>query len=91
MTRDGPTACLTCPVRVATRTSRTAPPKRDLSLAMGLIKPPSLLTFLAATALIILAILARLGFVIPGGGEIGFWLLLAANVLFVMGCLTRGL
>lgn len=58
--------------------------------AMGLIKPPNILTVLAALALTVAALLARFGLAVPGGIETGFWMLLVASVLLLLGCITRG-
>jgi hypothetical protein len=57
---------------------------------MGLIKPPNILTFFIALAFVILAAAAKLGAGIPivAGNEI--WFLFAANILFILGCITRG-
>ena len=57
---------------------------------MGLIKPPNIMTFLIAVALVIAGVLTKFGVSIPLVGEQGFWLLLLANVLFILGCITRG-
>jgi hypothetical protein len=57
---------------------------------MGLIKPPNILTFFIALAFVILAAAAKLGVGIPlvTGNEI--WFMFLANVLFILGCITRG-
>lgn len=57
---------------------------------MGLIKPPNILTFLIAFALVVAGVLANVGLNLPFISGHGFWLLLGANVLFILGCLTRG-
>ncbi|MFY0613797.1 MAG: hypothetical protein JXQ99_19860 [Hyphomicrobiaceae bacterium] len=57
---------------------------------MGLIKPPNILTFFIAFALVVAGILTKFGITIPFVGDQGYWLLLAANVLFILGCITRG-
>jgi len=59
-------------------------------MTMGLIKPPNILTFFIALALVIVGVLANVGVEIPLLSGHGFWLLLAANVLFILGCITRG-
>ena len=57
---------------------------------MGLMKPPNILTFLVAVALVTVAVLSRFGGVIPMVSGQEFWLLLGANVLFILGTITRG-
>lgn len=61
---------------------------------MGLMKPPNIFTFLVAFALVVVGVLSHLDVAIPGVGPIvagkEFWLLFAANVLFILGCITRG-
>jgi len=61
---------------------------------MGLMKPPNILTFLAATVLVAIGFLSQIGVALPGIGVVvagkEFWLLFAANVLFILGCITRG-
>ena len=57
---------------------------------MGLIKSPNILTFFIALALVIAGVLTKFGVTIPFVGQQGFWLLLAANILFILGCITRG-
>ena len=57
---------------------------------MGLIKPPNILTFFIAVALVVAGALSKFGVAIPFVGDQGFWLLLLANVLFILGCITRG-
>lgn len=57
---------------------------------MGLIKPPNILTFCVALGLVIAGVLTQFGISIPVVGDKGYWLLLAANVLFILGCITRG-
>ena len=58
---------------------------------MGLIKPPSILTFLVAFILGIAGTLAYLGVSIPIVGGHGFWLVFVAYVLLVSGCIFRGM
>jgi len=58
---------------------------------MGFIKAPSILTFLFAVALVVAGVLTKFGVSIPLVGLQGYWLLLAANILFFLGCITRGL
>lgn len=57
---------------------------------MGLIKPPNILTFFVALALVILAVVVKTGLALPVISGHEFWLMLAANVLFILGCITRG-
>ena len=57
---------------------------------MGLIKPPNILTFCIAFALVVAGIMTQFGVTIPFVGDQGFWLLLGANILFILGCITRG-
>ena len=57
---------------------------------MGLIKPPNILTFFIALGLVIAGVLTQFGVTIPFVGDQGFLLLLIANVLFILGCITRG-
>lgn len=57
---------------------------------MGLMKPPNILTFLIAVVLVVVAVLSRFGDVMPMISGQEFWLLLAANVLFILGTVTRG-
>ena len=58
---------------------------------MGFVKPPNILTFLLAFILGIVGTLAHLGVAIPVVGGFGFWLVFAAYVLLVMGCVLRGM
>ncbi|MEM6499599.1 MAG: hypothetical protein AAGB04_26430 [Pseudomonadota bacterium] len=58
---------------------------------MGLTKPPALLTFLVALAVGILALVSHLGIAVPELTNYSFWVMTAAYVLLVMGCLFRGL
>ena len=58
---------------------------------MGFIKRPSLLTFLVALILGIAGTLSHLGVAIPVVGGFGFWLVFAAYVLLVLGCVLRGM
>ena len=58
---------------------------------MGFVKPPNILTFLLAFILGIVGTLAHLGIAIPVVGGFGFWLVFAAYVLLVMGCVLRGM
>jgi hypothetical protein len=58
--------------------------------AMGLIKAPNILTFFIAFALVIAGALTKFDVSIPFVGLEGFWLLLVANCLFILGCITRG-
>lgn len=57
---------------------------------MGLIKSPNVLTFFIAIALVAIGVLAKLGVAVPLVSGSEFWALLAANVLFILGCITRG-
>ena len=57
---------------------------------MGLMKPPNILTFLVAVSLVIVAVVSRFGDVMPQVAGHEFWLLLGANVLFILGTITRG-
>ena len=57
---------------------------------MGLMKPPTILTFLVAVTLVIVAVVSRSGVVIPVVSGHEFWLLLGANILFILGTITRG-
>ncbi len=61
---------------------------------MGLMKPPNIFTFLVAVTLVIVAVVSHAGVVIPGVGPVvgghEFWLLLGANILFILGTVTRG-
>jgi len=57
---------------------------------MGLIKPPNILTFFIALVFVIAGALTKFGVSIPVVGLEGFWLLLVANCLFILGCITRG-
>ena len=58
---------------------------------MGFVKPPNILTFILAFILGIVGTLAHLGVAIPVVGAFGFWLVFAAYVLLVMGCVLRGM
>lgn len=58
---------------------------------MGLVKPPNILTFLLALLLGIVGTAAHLGVNVPVVESHGFWLVFAAYVLFVLGCLLRGM
>ena len=58
---------------------------------MGFVKPPNILTFLLAFILGIVGTLAHLGVAIPVVGGFGFWLVFAAYVLLVLGCVLRGM
>lgn len=58
---------------------------------MGFVKTPSLLTFLLALILGIVGTLAHLGIEIPVVGGFGFWMVFAAYVLLVLGCVLRGM
>ena len=57
---------------------------------MGLIKPPNIFTFFLALIMVVAAVAAKLGAAIPfvSGQEI--WFMFVANVLFILGCITRG-
>ncbi len=57
---------------------------------MGLMKPPNIFTFLVAVALVIAAVVSRAGGALPAIAGHEFWLLLAANILFILGTVTRG-
>ncbi|MEO0797670.1 MAG: hypothetical protein AAFR70_03305 [Pseudomonadota bacterium] len=58
---------------------------------MGLMKAPSIATFLVAMAIAVTALLAKLGLVpIPFFSLTSFWLLLSAFVLLGVGVVTRG-
>ncbi|MBU2534084.1 MAG: hypothetical protein KKB37_15190 [Alphaproteobacteria bacterium] len=57
---------------------------------MGLIKPPNIMTFFIATALVVAAIASKMGAPIPVITGEEFWPLLVANILFILGCITRG-
>lgn len=57
---------------------------------MGLMKPPNIFTFLVAVVLVAVAVASHFGVVIPVVAGHEFWLLLAANVLFILGTITRG-
>jgi len=54
------------------------------------MKPPNILTFLVAVTLVIVAVVSRSGVVIPVVSGHEFWLLLGANILFILGTITRG-
>jgi len=58
---------------------------------VGFVKPPNIFTFLLAFILGIVGVLAHLGVDIPVVGAYGFWLVFAAYVLLVMGCVFRGM
>ena len=58
---------------------------------MGFVKRPGLLTFLIALAAGILAIVSHLGLAVPELKDYSFWVMAAAHVLLIMGCLFRGL
>ena len=58
---------------------------------MGLMKAPSIATFLIAMAIAVTALLAKFGFVpIPFFSVTSFWLLFCAFVLLGIGVVTRG-
>ncbi len=57
---------------------------------MGLMKPPNILTFIIAVALVVTAVVSKAGVGVPIVGGFEFWMLLGANVLFILGCITRG-
>lgn len=57
---------------------------------MGLMKPPNILTFLIAVTLVIVAVASKAGGVVPALAGHEFWPLLAANILFILGTVTRG-
>ena len=58
---------------------------------MGLVKRPGLLTFLIAIVVGVLALVSHLGLAVPELTNYSFWVMTAAYVLLVMGCLFRGL
>ncbi|MGI9422346.1 MAG: hypothetical protein ACR2PA_04075 [Hyphomicrobiaceae bacterium] len=58
---------------------------------MGFIKRPSLLTFLVALIAGVAGTLSHLGVAIPVVGGFGFWLVFAAYILLVLGCVLRGM
>ena len=58
---------------------------------MGLVKPPGILTFLLALILGIVGALTHFGVNIPIVDGHGFWLVFAAYVLLIIGCLLRGM
>lgn len=58
---------------------------------MGLMKPPSIVTFMLALGLGVVAIAMQLGLVLSATGSLGFWLLLTAFALLALGVVTRGL
>lgn len=58
---------------------------------MGLMKAPGLVTFLLAVSMAAAAVLAQFGMLAPLSPVIGFWLLLAAFGLMILGVVTRGL
>ena len=58
---------------------------------MGLVKPPGILTFFLALILGVVGALSHLGVNIPYVDGYGFWMLFAAYVLLIMGCLLRGM
>lgn len=58
---------------------------------MGIMKAPSILTFIVALCLAIAAIVAKLGVAqLPLEGFASFWILLGAFVLLALGTVTRG-
>lgn len=57
---------------------------------MGLMKAPSLLTFIVATAVAVAAIMAHLGLLAPLTAAVSFWMLLGAFSLMILGTITRG-
>jgi len=58
---------------------------------MGLMKPPSIITFMLALGLGLVAIAMQLGLVLGSLASLGFWLLLTAFALLALGVVTRGL
>lgn len=58
---------------------------------MGLVKQPSLLTFLFAIVIGGLALVSHFGIAVPELKNYSFWVMTAAYVLLVMGCVFRGL
>ena len=58
---------------------------------MGLVKAPNILTFFVAVVLGVAGTLSHLGVEMPLVGGFGFWMVFAAFVLLVLGCLTRGM
>lgn len=57
---------------------------------MGLMKAPSLVTFIIATALAIAAIMTQFGMLAPLTAALSFWMLLGAFGLMLLGTITRG-
>ena len=58
---------------------------------MNLLKRPSLLTFLVAIIVGVLAIVSHLGLAVPTISGYSFWVMTAAYIVLVMGCLFRGM
>ncbi|MEL6297347.1 MAG: hypothetical protein AAFQ45_02150 [Pseudomonadota bacterium] len=59
---------------------------------MGLMKSPSLLTFILTVVLAASALAAKLGVALPDAAAgASFWMLFAAYVLLMLGVITRGL
>lgn len=58
---------------------------------MGLMKAPGLITFLLAVTLAVAAVIVQLGLLAPVSSVVGFWILLAAFGLMILGVITRGL
>ncbi|MAI44527.1 MAG: hypothetical protein CMB79_01270 [Filomicrobium sp.] len=58
---------------------------------MNLLKRPSLLTFLFAIVVGVLAIISHLGLAVPTISSYSFWVMTAAYIMLVMGCLFRGM
>lgn len=58
---------------------------------MNLLKRPSLLTFLIAIVVGMLAIISHLGLAAQTITSYSFWVMTAAYIVLVMGCLFRGM
>jgi hypothetical protein len=58
---------------------------------MGLMKAPSLLTFIIALAIATAAVMAHFGMLAPLTAAVSFWMLLGAFGLMLLGTITRGL
>lgn len=57
---------------------------------MGLMKAPSLITFIIALLLAITALVSKLGVEIPLPTGVNFWVMFGAYVLLLLGVVTRG-
>ena len=67
------------------------PQSHPTPLPGGAVLPLALDPFVGASLTNgVAGILTKFDVTIPFAGDQGYWLLLAANILFILGCITRG-